>query len=164
MAMIKCSECGADISDKAIACPHCGFQAARKKYCKHCGAEIDFDCVVCPRCGKQVETIKTDSSATQQPQPVIINNNNNNSSSSSSAASAAAAAAVMGGRGGYYGRLCNKWTAFFLCLFLGFLGAHKFYEGKKGMGILYIFTGGLVGIGVLIDLISILLKPNPYYV
>ena len=26
-------------------------------------------------------------------------------------------------------------------------GAHKFYEGKIGMGVLYIFTGGLFGIG-----------------
>ncbi len=58
----------------------------------------------------------------------------------------------------------NKWVAFLLCLFLGVLGAHKFYEGKAGMGILYLFTAGLCGIGALVDLISILLKPNPYYV
>lgn len=58
----------------------------------------------------------------------------------------------------------NKWTAFFLCLFLGFLGAHKFYEGKAGMGILYIFTVGLFGIGVIIDLIKILTQPTTYYV
>ena len=58
----------------------------------------------------------------------------------------------------------NKWVAFFLCLFLGIFGAHKFYEGKAGMGILYFFTFGLFGFGVLIDLIVILTKPNPYYV
>ena len=40
----------------------------------------------------------------------------------------------------------SKWAAFFLCLFLGLIGAHKFYEGKIGMGVLYIFTGGLFGI------------------
>ena len=43
-----------------------------------------------------------------------------------------------------------------LCYFLGVLGIHKFYEGKIGMGILYIFTGGLFTIGVLVDLIMIL--------
>ena len=32
------------------------------------------------------------------------------------------------------------------------------------MGILYIFTFGLFGIGVIVDFITILLKPNPYYV
>ncbi len=25
MALIKCSECGKEISDKATSCPHCGF-------------------------------------------------------------------------------------------------------------------------------------------
>ena len=58
----------------------------------------------------------------------------------------------------------NKWTALLLCLFLGGVGAHKFYEGKVGMGILYILTIGLFGIGVVVDLIAILFKPNPYYV
>lgn len=58
----------------------------------------------------------------------------------------------------------NKWVTFLLCFFLGFLGAHKFYEGKVGMGILYIFTMGLFGFGWLVDIILILFKPNPYYV
>ena len=61
----------------------------------------------------------------------------------------------------------NSWlvmlTIFFLCLFLGLIGAHKFYEGKIGMGVLYIFTGGLFGIGAFVDLIVILCKPGPYY-
>lgn len=66
--------------------------------------------------------------------------------------------------GGINGRERNKWVAFLLCFFLGVFGAHKFYEGKTGMGILYIFTAGLFGVGWIIDLIAILFKPNPYYV
>lgn len=58
----------------------------------------------------------------------------------------------------------NKWVAFFLCLFLGGLGAHRFYEGKIGTGILYLFTFGLCGIGILIDLLILLAKPTTYYV
>ncbi len=58
----------------------------------------------------------------------------------------------------------NKWIALLLCFFFGILGIHKFYEGKILLGIVYIFTGGLFGIGVLIDFISLLFKPNPYYV
>ena len=49
----------------------------------------------------------------------------------------------------------SKWTAFILCFFLGWLGVHKFYVGKVGMGILYLFTCGLFGFGWLIDLILI---------
>lgn len=58
----------------------------------------------------------------------------------------------------------NKWIALILCLFLGAIGAHRFYEGKIGTGIIYLLTLGLCGFGVLIDLIIILCKPNPYYV
>ena len=57
----------------------------------------------------------------------------------------------------------SKWIAFFLCLFLGVFGAHKFYEGRILLGILYIFTSGLFMIGVIIDLIILLFKPNPYH-
>ena len=53
---------------------------------------------------------------------------------------------------------------FFLCLFFGGIGAHKFYEGKIGMGILYLFTLGILGIGILVDLIALITKPNPYYI
>jgi restriction system protein len=58
----------------------------------------------------------------------------------------------------------NKWVAFFLCLFLGFFGVHKFYERKILLGLLYLFTGGLFSIGWFIDCIVLFFKPNPYYV
>lgn len=57
----------------------------------------------------------------------------------------------------------NKWISFFLCLFLGYLGIHKFYEGRILLGILYLFTCGLFGIGIVFDLVILFFKPNPYY-
>ena len=36
----------------------------------------------------------------------------------------------------------NKWVSFFLCLFFGLIGAHKFYEGRILLGILYILLRG----------------------
>ena len=31
MSMIKCPECGKEISDNALACPNCGYQLHKKK-------------------------------------------------------------------------------------------------------------------------------------
>lgn len=48
----------------------------------------------------------------------------------------------------------NK-TDFILCLLLGYLGAHKFYEKKILVGILYLFTAGLFFIGWIYDCIQL---------
>lgn len=50
----------------------------------------------------------------------------------------------------------SKLTALLLCIFLGEFGFHRFYVGKVGTGILYLFTLGFFGIGWLIDLICII--------
>lgn len=147
MALIKCPECGKEISDKAKSCPNCGAPVA-KKFCQHCGEQIDQECVVCPKCGKQVGKLKDDK--------IIINN--------SSSASASAAASASSRVYVHAGKPKNKWVSLFLCLFGGVFGLHKFYEGKIGMGILYLCTAGLFVIGWIIDIFSILAKPNPYYV
>lgn len=52
----------------------------------------------------------------------------------------------------------NPAVALVLCLLLGFLGVHQFYMKKTGKGILYLFTFGLFGIGVLIDLIKLIVE------
>lgn len=50
----------------------------------------------------------------------------------------------------------RKWlTALLLCIFLGGLGAHRFYVGKSGTGILWFLTCGVAGFGWLLDLILI---------
>jgi hypothetical protein len=47
--------------------------------------------------------------------------------------------------------------AILLCLFVGFLGVHRFYAGKKVTGLLMIITLGGLGIWVLIDFIMLCL-------
>jgi TM2 domain-containing membrane protein YozV len=43
-------------------------------------------------------------------------------------------------------------VAWILLTFLGVFGIHRFYMGKWFTGILYLFSGGLLGIGYLYDL------------
>lgn len=50
----------------------------------------------------------------------------------------------------------NALIELILCFFLGMVGGHRFYRKQYGMGILYLFTGGLFGIGMIIDLIKII--------
>ena len=46
----------------------------------------------------------------------------------------------------------SKTTDLLLCIFLGTLGVHRFYEGKIGTGILWLCTIGLFGIGWIVDI------------
>jgi TM2 domain-containing membrane protein YozV len=43
-----------------------------------------------------------------------------------------------------------------LCAFLGWFGVHRFYVGKILTGILYLLTGGIFGIGVIVDALLLL--------
>ena len=108
------------------------------RYCKYCGYQIDSETIVCPSCGKHQKTLKDYKPKEENIKYVYVEKQYEPSIYK------------------------NKWLTFVLCFFFGFLGVHKFYEGKTGMGILYIFTMGLFGFGWLIDLILILTKPHYY--
>ncbi|MDE6593339.1 MAG: TM2 domain-containing protein [Oscillospiraceae bacterium] len=61
------------------------------------------------------------------------------------------------------GRVKDKYISLPLCVFLGWFGVHRFYEGKIATGILWLCTCGLFGIGNLIDILILAFKKGRYY-
>lgn len=60
MAIIKCSKCGQEISDRAEKCIHCGEVIAKGqpiKICPECEKEVPFESTVCPHCGCPIEDV-----------------------------------------------------------------------------------------------------------
>lgn len=109
--------------------------------CPVCGAPMESD--VCGYCGyreKKIPPVSDDlqTGAGDRTQ-VIINNS---------------FTAVPGYIPGISRK--SRTVALLLCIFVGWLGCHRFYVGKIGTGLMYLFTCGFFGIGILIDLIAIL--------
>ncbi|MBN2156778.1 MAG: NINE protein [Candidatus Lokiarchaeota archaeon] len=50
----------------------------------------------------------------------------------------------------------SKTITIILWAFLGIFGAHHFYAGRIGLGLLYLFTIGILGVGWLVDFFLIL--------
>lgn len=63
MALIKCPDCGQDISEKAEKCIHCGNilvkEKKEEKLCSECGKEVPVEATVCSFCGCPFENKNT---------------------------------------------------------------------------------------------------------
>lgn len=104
------------------------MKADNEKYCVECGQIINKKAVVCPHCGcahPYMDTVDQDS----------LN------------------------KPGFTGKpkeLNSRWViTVILAIVIGGLGAHRFYTGKIGTGILMLITGGGCGIWYLIDIFMV---------
>lgn len=113
MSLIKCSECGQEVSDKALACPHCGAPVVKDVYCTRCGAKYPETAAVCPSCGL--------------PNPACASNNR--------VYRDAVDGAFENGPSGKSRGVCA-----ILAILLGNLGIHYFYMGKPLPGIVFLLT------------------------
>lgn len=110
-----------------------------EKTCLTCGAVMDKDAAYCPKCGTKQELGNTFAETQYSQDNHNTTRNNNNTSSES------------------VGGINAKWIAtLLLCIFLGNLGVHRFYNHKIGTGILMLITLGGFGIWTLIDLVLII--------
>ena len=123
--------------------------------CPSCGAPMNGD--VCEYCGHKNEQPQEKKKATIN---ISISNNVTNNSSSTTTrvvnntngipnfdVSKFVNSVIPSGK--------SKMVTLILCIFLGYFGVHRFYTGKIGTGIIYLFTAGIFGIGWIVDIITI---------
>ena len=64
MAIVKCPECGHEVSDAADRCPNCGVSIAGNiKICPDCGRVVLKNTEKCPSCGAEFESIVNEDAA-----------------------------------------------------------------------------------------------------
>lgn len=126
-----------------MQCPRCGAEG-NGKFCEYCGYEL-------PRTAP--DTVNYDHSSNT----TIINNYY---SSTPTTVNAPKTTSYQQKDFNYVvdpsRSKKDKKTALLLCIFLGYFGVHHFYVGRIWMGLLYLLTFGLFGIGWFVDICLIL--------
>jgi len=123
-------------------CTYCG-----KPFCNECLVEVKGRMYCKADIGNVMDEVAGSSPASSNTPVINITNTSSNMNQNT-------ATAIAGHGMGLPPK--SKMVTLLLCIFLGVLGAHRFYTGKTGSGLLYLFTCGLAGVGVIIDLIMIL--------
>ena len=107
-------------------------------FCSSCGKELPAQAAFCPACGAAVAGANPAGAA-----------------SGGASARPASLRPYPSSRSGVAVSNKSRLAALLLCLFLGWLGVHRFYVGKIGTGIVWLLTGGVFGIGWIIDIVMI---------
>lgn len=115
--------------------------------CKNCGAEVGIEYRLCPYCHSEIDYPSRNQGNNQTQQPIVIQNivsNTNNNRNNIGYRNVQPACSWK-----------SKKVALILSIVLGYFGIHRFYVGKIGSGILYLFTMGLFCFGWIYDIIKI---------
>lgn len=134
---MKCSKCGTEFEGKF--CPECGTPIAGIVTMNQLQDQTQYQ-----------QNFGTGPLPTQMPTIIINNNNTNTNTNTNTNANLGNTFASRGISSK------SKMITLLLAIFLGYWGIHYFYVGKTGMGILYLFTAGIFGIGWIMDIIRIL--------
>lgn len=137
-----CRNCGLVIPADSVTCPFCDKQNGTN-YCPKCGAGTTAYDTTCSVCASSLINITTQPQNNVVAPSVTPNNRYNNGFP------------INVNSNHNVGR--HDWlVTLLLCFFLGEFGAHRFYTGHIGIGIVQLFTGGGCGIWWLVDLILII--------
>ena len=120
-----------------MKCPNCGAEA-NGRFCEYCGSRVE---------DPNVKTVHIVNNYYGDARPRRDESDGAQQGRAFYAQAATAPADDFSDK--------SRVVALILCLLLGVFGAHHFYCGRVGIGILYLLTLGLFGIGWFVDLILI---------
>ena len=132
-----CRNCGNEMADEAVVCVKCGLPAGKGNlFCPQCGAQTHPDAVICVKCGVSLEKKEPKH---EEDFMESVKTLRETLDSLPFIATLLLVLFVDGIFGGLY-RLTKGDTTGIV------------------MGILWIVTGGLLGIGTIIDIISVIVN------
>lgn len=166
-----CPACGQ--SDFLSICPNCGKEE-KGRFCSACGTRMDSEEKKCPRCGatyfskacpdcgymagsaNQGSADYDDSYFDYEEGDGFGNSSESYSYGGGYGYNGSAYAGDLNGSvNSEYVSPKSKALALIFCVLFGCAGVHYFYAGRIGMGLVYLFTGGVFGIGWIYDMYRI---------
>lgn len=96
-------------------------------FCPQCGEAMDSDQRYCTNCGWDAEAPEKEPPAAPPESPRDLGPASNK----------------------------NRLTALLLCALIGWLGLHRFYIGRPASGLVWLFTLGFLGVGVIYDAVML---------
>ena len=126
-----------------MLCPSCGANV-NGAYCEYCGTKMPTERVEATTINADHVTVNNYYGAEPQAGPSkSFRNATLNAAYSTGPAMGASPKSRM--------------LALILCVFFGIFGVHRFYARRYLMGVVYLFTAGLLGIGWVVDVVLIAL-------
>ena len=122
-----------------MRCPSCGANA-NAAFCEYCGTKMPIERV--ETTAINAENVTVNNYYVQQAEQTPTSSLRRSAQSTFADSEPVLGASPK-----------SRLITLLLCIFLGYLGAHRFYTGRYLLGVLYVFTIGIFGIGWLVDIV-----------